>query len=112
MIELTDAAERKLLELRGDDPERAYVRLYVAGRTCCSYRYGLAFESDVDPQDSVVEVEGIRLVLDPRSRPLCDEVSIDFVHTADGAGFAVRGQAPEGGGCGCGRLGRRQEDGH
>ena len=44
MIELTAAAERKLLELRGDDPERAYVRLYVAGRTCCNYRYGLAFE--------------------------------------------------------------------
>ena len=110
MIELTAAAERKLLELRGDDPERAYVRLYVAGRTCCSYRYGLAFEPDVDPQDSVIEVEGIRLALDPRSRPLCDEVSIDFVQTAVGAGFAVRGTAPEGGGCGCQR--RWQEDGH
>lgn len=107
MIELTAAAARKLLELRGDDPERAYVRLYVAGRTCCSYRYGLAFEPGVDPQDSVIEVEGVRLALDPRSRPLCNEVSIDLVQTADGAGFAVRGPSPEGGGCGCQRLGRR-----
>jgi iron-sulfur cluster assembly accessory protein len=112
VIELTAAAERKLLELRSDDPERAYVRLYVAGRTCCNYRYGLAFEPDVDPQDSVIEVEGIRLALDPRSRPLCNEVSIDFVETPQGTGFAVRGPAPEGGGCGCRQLGRRQEDGH
>src|SRR5207249_3903600 len=45
MIEMTPVAAEKLRELRGTDPSRAFLRMYVAGKSCCSYQYGLAFDA-------------------------------------------------------------------
>ena len=102
MIELTPVAADKLRELRGDDPAKAVLRLYVAGKSCCSTRYGLAFDDAADPQDTVTELQGIPLAIDPLSAPHCEGATIDFVDSDAGAGFFVRG-ASTGGGCACGR---------
>jgi iron-sulfur cluster insertion protein len=102
VIELTPAAAAKLDELRGGEPGRSFLRLYVAGRTCCSYQYGLVFEESVDVQDAVRDCSGIQLAIDPKSQPYCDGASIDFVDAPDGGGFLVQGPIV-GDGCGCGR---------
>ena len=44
-IEMTPEAATKVHELQGGDPKRALLRLYVMGKTCCSYQYGLAFDA-------------------------------------------------------------------
>ena len=54
MIEVTPAAADKLRELRGADPSRAYLRLWVAGRSCCGYQYSLAFDEKVERATEVV----------------------------------------------------------
>lgn len=102
MIEVTDVAATKLNELRGDDPAKAVLRLYVMGKSCCATRYGLAFDEHADPEDSVMKVRGIPVAVDPVSAPHCDGATIDFVDAPTGAGFVVRG-ASTGGGCACGR---------
>jgi len=102
VIELTPVAADKLRELRRDDPAKAVLRLYVAGKSCCSTRYGLAFDDGADPQDIVSELEGIPVAIDPLSAPHCEGATIDFVDSPSGAGFFVRGAAT-GGGCACGR---------
>lgn len=102
MIELTSVAADKLRELRGDDPAKAIVRLYVSGKSCCATQYGLAFDKGADPQDTVTELQGIPLAIDPLSAPHCEGATIDFVDSDAGAGFFVRG-ASTGGGCACGR---------
>ncbi len=102
-IELTPSAAEKLRELRGDDPERAILRVYVAGKSCCRYQYGLAFDAKADESDAVSEVHGVRLAVDAESRPYTEGASIDWVETPDGSGFAVRGPRIEGAGCACGR---------
>jgi iron-sulfur cluster insertion protein len=102
LIEVTPVAAGKLRELRGDDPQRAYLRLYVAGQSCCSTRYGMAFDAVTKPEDTVAEHTGIQFAIDPESRPSVEGATIDWVETPEGAGFTVKGVGG-GSGCSCGR---------
>src|SRR3989442_7349591 len=47
-IQATPEAATKLQELRADEPKRAVLRLYVAGRSCCSFIYRLALDEDTE----------------------------------------------------------------
>jgi iron-sulfur cluster insertion protein len=89
-IEVTPEAATKLQELRADDPERAFLRLYVAGRSCCSFTYGLAFDDNPDETDAVTEVAGLRIAIDAQSRPYCDGAKVEWVDGPEGTGFLVR----------------------
>ena len=101
-IEVTPEAAARLLELRGDDPRRALLRLYVMGRTCCSYQYGLAFDETAAESDIVREVAGLRVAVDDLSAPFCDGATIEWVDGEAGTGFLVRNPSLSGT-CGCGR---------
>jgi iron-sulfur cluster assembly accessory protein len=102
-VRITPAAAAQLQPLISVEEKRTYLRLYVAGQGCCSYRYGLAFDEKVDDGDSVVEAEGIRVAVETHSAPACEGATIDFVNTSEGTGFVVRG-VKTGGGCTCGRV--------
>jgi iron-sulfur cluster insertion protein len=106
MVTITPVAAEQLRSLQKDDPSRSYLRLYVAGQTCCSYRYGLAFDSAAEAGDAVDDQAGIRVAIDAESKAVCEGATIDFVTTPQGEGFVVRGvRTGGGGGCGCGRSG-------
>ena len=78
----------------------AVLRLYVAGRSCCSYFYGLAFDEKATDADAVSEVSGLRVAIDPESRPYCDGAKIEWVDGPEGTGFLVRNPSMSGT-CGC-----------
>jgi len=101
MIELTTVAADKLRELRGGDPTRAFVRLYVAGKSCCGYRYALAFDERTEDDDVVTEQAGIPVAIDVESQPFCEGATVDYVDETFGGGFVVRNER-FGGGCSCG----------
>ncbi len=101
MIELTTVAADKLRELRGDDPSRAFLRLYVAGRSCCGYQYALAFDERAEDGDAVTDENGIAVAIDAQSLPYCEGAIIDYVDEASGEGFIVRNER-FGGSCACG----------
>ena len=84
-IEVTPEAATKLMELRADDPKRAFLRLYVAGRSCCSVMYGLAFDENPDETDAVTEVAGPRIARNTQSRPFCDGAKVEWVDGDEGA---------------------------
>jgi iron-sulfur cluster insertion protein len=100
-IEVTPEAATKLIELRADDPKRAFLRVYVAGRSCCSFQYGLAFDEKPDETDAITQVAGLQVAIDAQSRPFCDGATIEWVDGPEGTGFLVR-NASMSGGCACG----------
>lgn len=102
VIAVTPLAAEKLRELRAADPANAVLRLYVAGKTCCSYAYGLAFDEAAAADDSVAQPEGIPVAVDPLSEPYVRGATIDYVEAAEGSGFTVRNPSL-GGSCACGR---------
>jgi iron-sulfur cluster insertion protein len=90
-IAVSADAASKLRELQAGDPaKRALVRMYVAGRTCCSFQYGLAFTDAPEHTDALTEAAGIRIAIDHVSAPYCDGAQVEWVDTDEGSGFLVR----------------------
>ena len=77
LVDLTPLAAEKVLELRGEDPAKSFLRVFVAGQGCCSVRYGMSFAESVDSGDEIVESHGVRVVVDPSSRE-----SLSTTHTS------------------------------
>lgn len=103
MIELTPVAAEKLSGLMAQNPAQRVLRVYVAGKSCCSYQYGLALDEATLPDDAVVQRAGIDVAIDPDSLPFLQGATIDFVDALMGGGFTVRNPSVDGGGCACGK---------
>ncbi len=75
------------------------LRAYVRESGCCSTReYGLALDPHIHEQDTVLEIEGVRIVMDPASLDYLQGAVIDFVDGPQGKGFTIEVDVA----CGCG----------
>ncbi|MBI3522236.1 MAG: iron-sulfur cluster assembly accessory protein [Chloroflexi bacterium] len=102
VIEVTPAAVSKLQEIRPSNEDGRILRVYVAGKSCCGYQYGLALDELADGDELSVH-DGIAFAIDAASAPLVRGATVDFVDEDAGSGFIVRNPTLGGGGCGCGR---------
>lgn len=107
MIEVTPVAQTKLLEVRDLEPARHVLRVFVRGRSCSGYVYGLALDEATADDDAVFEQGGIRVAIDPMSLQFVDGAKVDYIESSEGAGFIVTNErfAEAGGGGGCGSGG-------
>jgi iron-sulfur cluster assembly protein len=90
MITVTDLAAgqlRALLQKR-NMPDYG-LRLFVQVGGCAGLQYGMAFEQTAGVGDTVVEVEGVRLFVDPVSATYLRGACIDYEDSAVGSGFRV-----------------------
>ncbi len=102
VIELTPTAQAKLLEVRDIEPARQVLRVFVRGRTCSGYAYGLALDDAAADDDAVFEQGGIRVAVDPLSMQFVEGARIDYVESSEGSGFIVTSDRDSGSGCGGG----------
>ena len=111
MFKLTPAAAGQILqaaEVQDDEPcLRVAAKIDDDGELV----YGMGFDEERE-NDLVVDCEGIRILISPRSQELLDGAILDFVELKPGefqfvfAGAKAPGCAPSAGGCGgCGRSG-------
>jgi iron-sulfur cluster assembly protein len=78
---------RNLLEQRG--LQDYVLRVAVADGGCFGMQYHMAFEEKPQGTDTVVETDGIRLVVDPQSRDYLKGATIDFTEDLMGGGFRI-----------------------
>lgn len=98
---------RGLLEQR-QIPNHA-LRVFVAGGGCSGLQYGMAFEETPQDYDTVVEMQGVRLVVDPTSLTYLYGSTIDYVDNLMGGGFRID-NPNSAGGCGCGKSFKSKEE--
>src|SRR5205823_916630 len=79
----------------------AGLRVFVAGGGCSGMQYGMAFESNPQVTDRIVEIDGVRLIVDPVSLPYIAGARIDFVESLMGGGFRIENPNAVSS-CGCG----------
>lgn len=89
-VTLTDVARAQLSALLGkeDNPSLA-LRLYVTDGGCSGLQYGMALDDLVRPGDEIVEVDGVRVLVDDYTLPHVRGSEIDYVESLMGAGFTV-----------------------
>ncbi|MCS7069871.1 MAG: iron-sulfur cluster assembly accessory protein [Anaerolinea sp.] len=97
---------KSLLEQRGI-PGYA-LRVFVSGGGCSGLSYGMAFEQSPSNHDAVVEVDGVRLVVDPTSLLYLQGSTIDYVDSVFNAGFRIDNPNAVSS-CGCGHSFRTKD---
>lgn len=87
----TDAAAHKVYELLEDEDNPALkLRVFVSGGGCSGFQYGFTFDENVEDGDTVIEKEGVTLLVDPMSVLYLTGAEIDFSDGVEGAQFVIR----------------------
>jgi iron-sulfur cluster assembly accessory protein len=111
LIEVTPTAVatiRNLMEQR-QIPGHA-LRVFVSGGGCSGMQYGMAFEANAQAEDYVMQVEGVRLLVDSTSLIYLQGATIDFVDSLMGGGFRIDNPNAVSS-CGCGHSFKAKDGG-
>ena len=90
MITVTEFAAGKIKSLIAEDPDAKGLRIYVKGGGCSGYSYGMALEPTISEDDTVIERDGIQVIVDPQSLPLIQDSVVDYSDSLMGAGFQIK----------------------
>ncbi len=95
------AAEKVKGMIQQQGNEKLSLRVFVQAGGCAGFRYGLAFDDNPASDDEVVQVDGVRILVDPASAPYVNGAEVDYVESLQGAGFKIQNPKAEAT-CGCG----------
>ena len=101
MVTITAIAEQKIKELMADEKDIVGLRVYEKGGGCHGYQYGMAFESKMADDDTVVEKGDVKVIMDSQSAPLLQGAEVDYVDSLQGSGFSIKNPQAKTT-CGCG----------
>lgn len=98
----TDSAAKKVKSLIEDEGNDALMlRVFISGGGCSGFQYGFTFDENITEGDTVVENEGVKLLIDPMSYQYLTGAEIDYTEGLEGAQFVIRNPNAQTT-CGCG----------
>ncbi len=101
-LKLTDKAVQQVKRILERENLEGYgLRVAVTGGGCSGFSYGLDFEKDERPGDSVMEMDGFKVYVDASSAKYLNGTVIDYVSELQGAGFKFNNPNVKST-CGCG----------
>jgi len=104
MIHVTEKAATKIQELlakEGVAPETGGLRVGVQGGGCSGLTYAMRLETQARDRDKVIEENGARIFVDPKSFLYLNETTLDYQEDMMRRGFVFQNpQATRS--CGCG----------
>ena len=101
-IALSASAAKRVAELiRQEGRPGLKFRLAVTGGGCSGFQYAFDFDDKVNPDDLVVERDGVQLLIDETSRQFLGGAEVDYVENLLGASFQVKNPNATAS-CGCG----------
>lgn len=101
---LTDRAVeevRKFMTAEAVPPETAGLRIAVMPGGCSGFKYSLNIEEKALEDDVVLDLSGVRVLVDAFSMQYLSGVTVDYVSSMQGSGFTFSNPNASGG-CGCG----------
>ncbi|MBL8802575.1 MAG: iron-sulfur cluster assembly accessory protein [Planctomycetes bacterium] len=103
MIEITERAVSEVKRIVSEQklPDATALRVGVKGGGCSGFSYTLGFDDQVSETDQIYEIEGVRVVCDPKSFLYLNGTQIDFEDNLMGRGFKF-GNPNAAKTCGCG----------
>jgi len=108
-VNISPAAQQKLVDLLSQEDEVQGVRIFVSGGGCGGMTYGMTFSEGATPYDSVLDRDGLKLYVDAVAMSYLAGVEIDYVEQGMGANFVFKNVFANTGGSGtcsaCGASG-------
>jgi iron-sulfur cluster insertion protein len=105
-LNVTPNAAKRVLELiakRKDatSNQNFMLRVTVLGGGCSGFQYKIGLDTQINEDDKVYEMHGIKLVVDDTSMGFLDGVILDYVEELIGASFQIKNPNASSS-CGCG----------
>ena len=98
----TDSAANKvkmLMEEEGNPDLK--LRVFVSGGGCSGFQYGFTFDEVINEDDTVMNKNGVQLLVDPMSFQYLVGAEIDYQEGLEGAQFVIKNPGAKST-CGCG----------
>ena len=98
----TDSAANKvktLIEEEGNADLK--LRVFVSGGGCSGFQYGFTFDEVTNEDDTVLNKNGVQLLIDPMSLQYLMGAEIDYQDGLEGAQFVIKNPGAKST-CGCG----------
>ena len=90
-LTFTESAANKVKDLLAEEGNPALkLRVFVTGGGCSGFQYGFTFDEDVAEDDTVVEKNGISLLIDPMSYQYLAGAEIDYTESVQSSQFVIR----------------------
>jgi iron-sulfur cluster insertion protein len=98
----TDSAAAKVKDLIAEEgnPDLK-LRVFVTGGGCSGFQYGFTFDEVSAEDDTVLEKDGVTLLVDPMSFQYLVGAEIDYTEGLEGSQFVIRNPNATST-CGCG----------
>ncbi len=89
LINITDKAINQIVRIRSENniPESHGLRLSVKGGGCSGLMYDLGFDDKTTDSDTVIERNGLKLIVDGKSLFYLMGTELDFSDGLNGKGF-------------------------
>ena len=100
---LTDAASDKVKTLiTAEGNPDLVLRVAVRPGGCSGFSYEMFFDTDVATDDTTLDYEGVKVVVDPSSAQLLNGATLDYKDGLQQAGFSIDNPNAQRT-CGCGQ---------
>jgi iron-sulfur cluster insertion protein len=93
-----DKVKALIVEEGNDDLK---LRVFVTGGGCSGLQYGFTFDEVTNEDDTVLEKNGVHLLIDPMSYQYLVGAEIDYTEGLEGAQFVIKNPSATST-CGCG----------
>jgi len=98
----SDSAASKVQQLiNEEDNNNLMLRVFVQGGGCSGFQYGFTFDENSQEDDTIVENNGVKLLIDPMSYQYLVGAEIDYTEGLEGSQFIIRNPNAQTT-CGCG----------
>lgn len=98
----TDSAANKVKQLIEEEGNAELkLRVFVTGGGCSGFQYGFTFDEVTNEDDTVMEKNGVTLLIDPMSFQYLVGAEIDYQEGLEGAQFVIKNPNATST-CGCG----------
>jgi len=87
----TDSAANKVRELIIEEGNAGLkLRVFVSGGGCSGFQYGFTFDEVTNEDDTVLNKNGVQLLIDPMSFQYLVGAEIDYQEGLEGAQFVIK----------------------
>ena len=91
LLVFTDNAANKVKELIEEEGNSELkLRVFVSGGGCSGFQYGFTFDEITNEDDTVLNKNGVQLLIDPMSYQYLVGAEIDYTEGLEGSQFVIK----------------------